>query len=554
MRQKAFIKGKGILVFLIALAVSLPAQNSKIEFDLFGLNCFPFQEVSRYSYNFNAYGDSWDSYQNISFAKSSPHFGFGAGLTYWIRDSFGFRFQALSWKTQQTSFDNLVSIRYSYYPWYPYFSEEPVEVSYDFKGKVPPELDYRTTAFSLSAVWRTKIGPVHLEASGGLTAYQIGGELRNLDLVRTIPASHGTFLSREVILGNRFDFMCFGGNLGVDLSVPLGGDFEGFLGLGYLFRSAKEPEMFVQTMDHVSGLETSVVIPGIDEIKDHIRYGPLKISTSYLTLNFGLRYRKPLETSAAGTGGKFRFMLVYGVSRMNPELTYERTVSVSDTGSRMLSQNIDLFNNRLVSSYGLGGGVNLSRHWALEVSYGHQPEDLDVDSGPVVFSGDQDYTRIIKYQRPQARIKLDEYGLSLVRYFPIPGAEIFASAGVNLARLSLSQGDLYFLYWKNSGTSDFVSFSGLYSTTGASWTCGGKADLGIQFPIIGPLEGRLVGGYSFYPRARIPLVVDTVTLDEETWGWGELTDLSPSELKQTPTELLLNPSRFRLTFVLAIHF
>jgi len=548
MRQKAFIEAKGILVFLIVLTVSLPAQNSKIEFDLFGLNCFPFQEVSRYSYNFNAYGDSWDSSQNISFKKSSPYFGFGAGLTYWIKDSFGLRFQALSWKAQQTSFDNLVSVRYSYYPWYPYFSDEPVDVSYDFEGKIPPELDYRTTAFSLSALWRTKIGPVYLEASGGLTAYQIGGELRNLDLVRTIPASHGTFLSREVVLGNRFDFMCLGGNLGLDLAVPMGGDFEGFLGLGYLFRSAKEPEMFVQTMGHVSGLETSVVIPGIDEAKDHVRYGPLKISTSYLTLNFGLRYRKPFETSATGPGGKFRLMFVFGVSRMNPELSYERTALVTgDPSFLLVSQNIDLFNNRLVGSYGLGGSFNLSRHWALELSFGHQPEDLDVDSGPIILGKDEPYSRIIQYQRPQAHLGLDEYALSLVRYFPIPGAEILASGGVNLARLSLSQEDLYFLY-KNSWT------GGLYSTNGASWTWGGKADLGIQFPIIGPLEGRLVGGYSFYPKARIPIAVDTITLDEETWDDGDITALSPSELKQTPTELLFNPSRFRLTFVLAIRF
>ncbi len=150
--------GTGILVFLTVLTPSLQAQNSKIEFDLFGLNCFPFQEVSRYSYNFNVYGDSWDSYQDMSFEKSSPHFGFGAGLTYWIQDHLGLRFQALSWKTQQTGFDNLVSIRYSYYPWYSYSSDQPVDVSYDFKGKVPPELDYRTSAFSLRAVWRTKIG------------------------------------------------------------------------------------------------------------------------------------------------------------------------------------------------------------------------------------------------------------------------------------------------------------------------------------------------------------------------------------------------------------
>jgi hypothetical protein len=78
--------------------------------------------------------------------------------------------------------------------------------------------------------------------------------------------------------------------------------------------------------------------------------------------------------------------------------------------------------------------------------------------------------------------------------------------------------------------------------------------LGIQFQIIGPLEGRLAGGYSFYSSARIPLAVDTITLDEETWGWGNLTDLSPSEIKQTPTELSLNPSRFSLTFGLAIRF
>lgn len=508
----------------------------------------------KYSYHFSVYESSWDSYQEVCFKKNSPQPGFGAGLTYWINNNFGLQVQAVSWKKRQAASDNFVSVKYSYFPWYPYFSDQPVEISYDLKSDVQPELTYRISAFSLNGVLRKKIGPVVLESFGGLTAYQVGGELENLYLKRTVASSHGTFNSDEVVFSNRFDFMSLGGNLGIDLAVPLGGNLEGFFGLKYFFGASKEPEMFVQSMDDLDGISTSVVIPGIDDLKDQIRYGSLKIGPSSLSLNLGLRYRPPYSISPQGNRGKFRFMLVLGVSKMNPELTYERTFLVTEDRSRLLSQNIDLFNKKLIGSYGIGGGFNFSRHWALELSYQRQPKDLDVDSGPIVLIEDQVWRRSIKYQRPQCRVKLDEFSLSLVRYFPIPGAEILASAGMNLARLSLPMKDLYFLYWHKPWTSDFVSFSGVYSMSGGSWILGAQMGLGIQFPLAGPLEGRLMGSYNLYREASILQVVKDYELDEEVYGFGDITDLSAGELKQTPTEFLMNPSRLRLTFVLAIRF
>jgi len=544
----------GILVLWAAFAGYLQAQSSKIQLDLFGLGAFPLQEVQSYSYHFNVYQRSWDSHQEVYFNNHSLRLGFGAGLTYWINDNFGFRVQAVSWKKQQVASDNDVFVRYSYLPWYPYFSDQPVEVAYNLKSNVQPELNYRVSAFSLNGVLRKKIGHFGLEAFGGLTAYQVGGELQYLYLKRTIPMSHMTFFSHEVVFSNRFDFMSWGGNLGLDLAFPLGGCFEGFLGLQYFFGGSREPEMYVQSMNPLDGELLSLVIPGIDDIKDHVRYGPLKISPSSLSLNLGLRYGLPYSASLPGGKGKLGFVLGLGVSRMNPDINYERTMLVTDDGSKQLSQNIDLFSKKLHTSYGGGACYDFSPHWGLELLYQHQPESLDVDSGPVTLIEDQVYKSVVKYQRPQTRVGLDEFSFSLVRYFPIPGARILVSAGMNLARLSLSQEELYFWYWYRPWTNYFVSFSGLYTTTGSSWLLGARAALGIQFPIAGPLEGRLMGNYNLYREASIPLAVKDYELDGDVYGYGDTTALTTDQLKQAPTELLINPSRLRLTFDLVIRF
>jgi len=544
----------GILVLWAAFAGDLQAQSSKIEFDLFGLGAFPLQEVQNYSYHFDVYQRSWDSHQEVYFKNHSLRLGFGAGITYWINDSFGLRVQAVSWKKQQVASDNDVFVTYSYLPWYPYFSDQPVEVAYNLKSNVQPELTYRVSAFSLSGVLRKKIGPFVLESFGGLTAYQVGGELQDLYLKRTIPMSHMTFFSHEVVFSSRFDFMSLGGNLGLDLAVPMGGHFEGFLGLKYFFGGSGEPEMFVQSMNPLDGELLSLVIPGIDDIKDHVRYGALKLSPSSLSLGLGLRYRPPSLGFPPGERGKFRFMLGLGASKMNPEMIYERTMLVTDDGSNQLSQNVDLFNKKLIISYGGGVGYDFSPHWAFELLYQHQPEGLDADAGPVILMEDDVPKTIAKYQRPQGWVRLDELAFSLVRSFPIPGARVLVSAGMNLARLSLSLEDLYFLYWYGPWSNDFVSFSGLYTTTGSSWLLGARAALGIQFPIAGLLEGRLMGSYNLYREASIPLVVKDYELDRDVYGPGDTTALTPEQLKQAPTELLINPSRLRLAFDLVIRF
>ena len=87
-----------ISVFILLFSIPLQAQNSKVEFDLFGLTCFPFQEVSSYFYDFNVYRNSWDSYQDIYFNKKNLQLGLGARLTYWINNNFGLRIESSSWK------------------------------------------------------------------------------------------------------------------------------------------------------------------------------------------------------------------------------------------------------------------------------------------------------------------------------------------------------------------------------------------------------------------------------------------------------------------------
>lgn len=538
----------GILVLWAASAWVLHAQSSKIEIDLFGPVAFPLRQVQQYSYNFNAYGygEGWDSYQEAYFKGHSVRLGFGAGLTYWISDGFGLRIQAASWNKQQVASDNFVSVKYSYIPWYPHIYP-PVEVTYDLKSDVQPGFNYRISAFSLNGVLRKKIGPVFVEPFAGLTVYQVGGELQNLYLSRTIPMSHQTFLSQAVVFSSRFDFMSLGGNLGLDLAFPFGGSFEGFLGLQYFFGGSGEPEMSAQSMIPLDTDFLSLVMPGIDLLKDLMRYGPLRISPSSLSLNFGLRYGLPYSVSSPGGKGKFGLMLGLGAFRMNPDISYERTVLVTDDGSYQLSQNIDLFSKKLHISYGGGACYDFSPHWGLELQYQHQPESLDVDSGPVMLIENlvHIHESIFGHQRPQARAGLDEFSLSLVRYFPISGARILVSAGVSLARLSLSLEDLSFWHW------NFVSSSGLYTTAGTSWLLGGRAAPGIQFPIASPLEGRLTGSYNFYRKASIPLTVKDFELDP---GVSDQSALTPDLLKQSPAELMINPSRLRLAFDLVIRF
>jgi len=273
-------------VFILLLSNSLQAQNSKVEFTLFGLTSLPFQEVSQYSYNFNVYGnDSWDSNQEIDFNKKSLQLGFGARLSYWFNNSFGLRIEALSWKKNQTSYDNSVFIKYSYYPYYPSASDVPINISYGMDSDIPPELSYRVYALSLNGILRNKIGNCSLDFYGGFTVFQSGGELKNLYFRRIVPASHGAFLSEEVTFNNRFDFMSLGGNL------------------------------------------------GIDEITERIQNGILKISPSSFALSLGLGYNHQYQVSPITKKSKFRLMLFSGVSKMNPETSYERTFSILEDGS-----------------------------------------------------------------------------------------------------------------------------------------------------------------------------------------------------------------------------
>lgn len=542
-------------VFILLFSTSLQAQNSRVEFDLFGLTCFPFQEVSQYSYNFNIYGnDSWDSYQEIDFNKKSLRLGFGARLSYWFNNNFGLRIEALSWKKNQTSYDNSVFINYSYYTFYPYVSDKPTEISYEMDSDIPPKLSYRIYALSLNGILRKKIGNCTLDFYGGFTAFHSGGELKNLYFRRTRQGSHSTFLSEEVTFDYRFDFMSLGGNLGIDLSVPIAGNFVGLFGLKYFFGVSKEPRMFVSSMTDLDDYLLPVVMQGIDEITEHSQNGILKINPSSFALSLGLGYSKQYSVSPIKKKSKFRLMLFPGVSKMSQETSYERTFSIFEDGSGQCAQNIDLFNERPVLSYGAGSSFNFSSYWAIELSYQRQQKNLNVDSGPVVLYLDQLWKKYPKYQRPQSSMKLDEFNTSLVHYFPIQGAEILVSAGMNFARLSLTVKDLYFLYFHKPLTTDFVSFSGLYSAVGSSWILGANVGIGFQFPIIGPLEGRLSGNYNVYKKASIQIDIDDIELGE-VWGYGDQT-LNPDELQQQVSrdEVSINLSRLKIYFALIIRF
>jgi hypothetical protein len=548
-RQKRW----GILFSVLTFCAAVQAQESRVDLHLFGLASLPLQQLTSYRSTLNAYGDSWDSYQDVVFEKSPLRLGWGAGLTYWLSREFGLEIEARSWTTRQASRDNSAHIEYSYFPWYPYPSDEPVNISYDLKSPLPPELTSRVTAFSLNGLWREKIGSVFLELSGGLTSYQVGGGFKDLYLYRTIPSSHGTFQSDEIAFATRFDFWSLGGNLGIGLAVPLGGNWEGFLGLKYFFGGSRDPEMLVESMDGLDGPVLSVVIPGIDDVKAHVRYGPAKISPSSLSLNLGLKFRPSITLDPAAGRKRFRLMLELGGSRLDPDLLLERTQYVTADQSRLLTQEIDLFNRKIVYSYGLGVGWMGSPRWGLELFYRHRQKEAAVDSGPIILEEDY-WENIIHYQRPLAELKMDEWTLSLVRSFPIPGAEILVSAGGNIARLSLPLADVYFHYLDDPWTGNFVSYSGLYSTAGTAWTWGAQLGLGLRFKISGPLEGRITGGYNLYKTVQIPLAAAEIELDDETWGFGDIDPLDPELLKISPAEFPLDPSGFGLAFSLGVVF
>jgi hypothetical protein len=544
----------GAFFLALTVSVSLPAQESRVSVHLFGLASSSLGQLSAFRSTHNVYEDSWDSYQDVVFDKSPLRLGWGAGLTYWMSRNFGLEIEARGWSARQPSRDNAVHIEYSYYPWYPYPSDEPVHVSSDLESPLPPELSFRVYAFSLNGLWREKVGPLFLEISGGLTSYQVGGGFKDLYLYRTIPSSHGTFQSGEIVFATRFDFWSLGGNLGAGLAVPLGGNWEGFLGLKYFFGGSRDPEMLVESMEGLNGAVMSVVIPGIDDIKAHVRYGAAAISPSSLSVNLGLRFRPTLTLAPENEGKRLRLIVELGGSRLDPDLSLERTQNVTAEGSRFLTQEIGLFNRKVICSFGLGAGWRLSPRWGLELLYRHRQKAAAVDSGPIVLTEEGGWESVFRYQRPRAELKMDEWTFSLVRSFPIPGAEILVSAGANLARVSLPLTELYFQYFYEPWTSDFVSFSGLYSTSGTAWTWGAQLGLGLRFTITGPLEARIMGRYNLYRKAQVPTDAAEFVLDEETWGFGNLDQLTPDMLKTRPAEFPLDPSGFELAFSLGVVF
>ncbi|MDH4196866.1 MAG: hypothetical protein OEW05_05615 [Candidatus Aminicenantes bacterium] len=548
----------GGVVFLWGLIFStqLQAQSSRIELDLFGLKAFSLKSVPCYTYRFNAYGDSWDSYQEIFFAKTSSPLGAGGGLTYWVSDRVGLRLHVQTWTSQRTSTDNSVLIHYSYYPWYPSPSPDPVVVSYGLKSPVPPALSYRIGALSFDGVLRAGFGRLKLDLYGGLTVFQVGGDLQDIYFKRIIPSSHMTFLSEEVRYTNRFDFAQLGANLGLDLSVPLGGNFEALAGLKYFIGSGKQPDLRVASMADTDDYFWSVVFKGVDDIKEYVRYGNLPIDPSMFSFNLGLRYKVPARVGPPPGWGRFSFLFLPGAARMNPEIGFARTVLTAENGARKLEQTVEVFNHRLLWSWGGGVGFRFSPRWAAELSFERWHKELDVDSSPVVLIQDQKWRSKINGQRPLCRSTGEEFGLSVIRFFPVAGGEVLVSAGACLARLSLTMDDLYFLYWHKPWTDDFVSYSGVYSASGRRWILGASFGLGGQFTVAGPLAVRLMGRYFIYPTASIPAEVQMITLDQEVYGSGERTGLRPEELqaKLSPQEMDFRPSRIQFTCGLLIRF
>ena len=544
--------------FLLGLISSaqLQAQSSKVEIDLFGLKALSIKSVPAYTYWFNAYVNSWDSYQEISFAEASSQLSAGGRLTYWISDRVGLCFQAQTWTSEQLSTDNSVLVHYSYYPWYPLPSPDLKVVSYSLKSPIPPALSYRVGALSFDGVLRVSLGRPKLEIYGGLTFFQVGGDLQDIYLKRIIPSSHMTFLSMEVNYSNRFDFFELGANLGVDLCFPLGGNFEGLVGLKYFIGSAKQPDFFVESMQDEDNYFSTVVLKGVDELKGLIRYGDPAVDPSTFSLHLGLKYKVPAQVAPPPGQGRFSLQFLPGVAKMNPEMNFTRTVLTAENGSRKLEQTIEIFNRKLLWFWGGGADFRFSPRWAVELNFRRWQKELDVDSNLVVLIQDQTSRSNLKGQRPLSRSTFDEFGLSVVHFIPIAGGEILVAAGANLSKLALTMDDLYFLYWYKPWTSDFVSYSGLYTAAGRSWVLGATVGLGCEFSIVGPLAVRLMGAYFLYPTASVPVDVQMVTLDENVYGSGVITGLTPEELqtKLAPQTIDFNPSRIQFTCGLSFRF
>ena len=545
------------LVCVLVLLCSLPlqAQNSKVEVDLFGLGCLPLQEISHYSFNFNVFGSvAWDSYQVMEFKKNSLRFGLGARFSYWFDKYFGFRLEALSWSKKQKTVNNSVYINYSYTPSYPEIADEPVDVSYKAISDRAPELSYRINALSLNGIYRNKFGVVSLDVYGGLTAFHSSGALKNLYFYRTVLSSRSTFQSDETLFDSRFDFMSLGGNFGIDLSIPMAGDLFALFGLKYFFAGTQEPRMFIPSLSDPDETLNTVAIEGIDEIAERSRHGFLEVGPTTFAVNLGLGYSPQINISPVDKQHAYSLMLFPGISNMSLDTGYERTFSIFEDGSGQSAQSLNLFDEQPVLFLGIGGSYDLTDLWSVELRYLRQRKDVSVDSGPVVLYLDQDWKQYSTYQRPQGRIKLDEFCVSIGHKFPVLDAEFFMLAGLNLARIVLKVSDLYFLFNKSPLTSDFVSFTGLYSADGSSWVLGANVGAGFQFPIIGTLKGRLSGSYSIYKNTSVVVSVDDIELGD-VWGYGEYA-LEPEELQPHVSHdvAFFNPSRFKIYFALIYGF
>jgi len=131
--------------------------------------------------------------------------------------------------------------------------------------------------------------------------------------------------------------------------------------------------MLVESTAGLNGPGLSVVIPGIDDIKEHVDAGPLKISSSALTLSLGLKYAPALGLAPPDRKARLRLMFELGGSRLDPDLSMERELHVASDGSRLLIQEIDVFNRRIVGSHGVRVGWEFAGRGALEFFYRDKP-------------------------------------------------------------------------------------------------------------------------------------------------------------------------------------
>ncbi|MBM3294274.1 MAG: hypothetical protein FJY82_07080 [Candidatus Aminicenantes bacterium] len=544
--------------FGLSLAVSAGPLlgQGRVDFELFGLKPLPLGGLASTVHHFNAYGKSWDSFQRVVFDKASSPLGFGGGATYWLNGRFGLRLRLRTWRQEQASRDNEVRVEYSYTPWYPIPSPMPVVVSYELKSQAVPRFAFRVGALSLGGVCRAALGRGRLDFSGGLTLYQAWGEIANLYLKRVIPSSHMTFLSAEVAFTKRFDAWGAGGHFGLDFALRLGPGVEGWAGVEVLLGGGRIPGSFVSSIESLGEPVLAVVLKGTDEVRDYIRAGEMKLNPSRLAFELGLRFRAIAPRGPSSMKPTFSLAFIPGMSRMNPDFKFTRTVQTSDEQGRRLEQEVEGFNRRLVWSPGLALDLRASPRWAVELGGVRLRNTLDVDSGVIYLLQDSGARSREKSQRPSCRAAVDEINLSAVRFFPVRGAELLAAAGVCLARLSLSWEEVYFLYWRRPLTDDFVSFSGLFSAVGGRWTAGARTGLGFLFPLASFFEFRLRADWHFYPAAALRWEVKDVVLDENVYGPGTDRTLRPDELQPEvgPASLAFNPSRFQLTCGLAVKF